>query len=69
MGAVAVALPRELNRQKMKQQMLLRQFDYSIQASALIVAGWKQDEINGEHLSLMSVTIDFENGKGDLEGD
>ena len=53
----------------MKKQNLLKHFSYSIPASALLFAGFKGDHIPPEHLPLMKVAIDFENGILRLEGD
>jgi len=52
----------------MKQQEILRQFACSIPASAYILAELKLDEI-AEHIPLLNVNIDFENGNLKIEGD
>jgi len=53
----------------MKQQEILRQFAYSIPASAYILSELKLNELKAEHLPLLNVFIDFENGNLKLEGD
>lgn len=53
----------------MKKQLLLKQFEYSIPYSALVAAGVKSNHFFAEHLPLMKVTVDFENGKLKLDGD
>ena len=53
----------------MIQSSRLKQFNYSIPSSALALAGRKQNYIVAEHLPLMKVAIDFENGVLKLEGD
>lgn len=53
----------------MKKQMLLKQFEYAIPASALVVAGLKGKYVFAEHLPLMKANIDFENGTMVVEGD
>ena len=53
----------------MGKQILLKQFEYAIPASALALAGIKGKHIVAEHLALMKVNIDFENGTLALEGD
>ncbi|MEP7374273.1 MAG: hypothetical protein ABI675_12835 [Chitinophagaceae bacterium] len=53
----------------MKKSSLLKQFNYSIPSSALVLTGMKQNHIAAEHLPLMNVAIDFENGILKLEGD
>lgn len=53
----------------MKQPILLQQFDYSIPASSLALAVINNNHAVAEHLPLMKVTIDFENGLFKLEGD
>jgi hypothetical protein len=52
----------------MKKQILLRQFEYAIPPSVISFAGVKNNHIVAEHLSLMKVVIDFENGNLNLEG-
>jgi len=53
----------------MKQQEILRQFAYSIPASTYILAELKLNELKAEHIPLLNVNIDFENGNLKLEGD
>jgi len=53
----------------MKQQILLKEFEYSIPASSMVLAHLKQDQIIAEHLPLMKVAVDFETGLLKLEGD
>lgn len=53
----------------MKQPVLLKQFEYTIPASALALAVVNKNHIVAEHLPLMKVTIDFENGVLKLQGD
>jgi hypothetical protein len=52
----------------MKKQILLKQFEYSIPPSVNALTGIKR-KVAGEHLSLMEIAIDFENGRLNLEGD
>jgi len=53
----------------MKEQLLLKQFSYSIPASALVLSGLRKNYFVAEHLPLMKVAIDFENGNLKLDGD
>ena len=53
----------------MKKQLLLKQIEYFIPASPLAMAGLSKNHIAAEHLPLMKVSIDFENGSLKLEGD
>ncbi len=53
----------------MKQPILLTQFEYLIPVSAMALAAVKDNHTIAEHLPLMKVTIDFENGVLKLEGD
>ncbi|MCW3090141.1 MAG: hypothetical protein JWP81_1210 [Ferruginibacter sp.] len=53
----------------MKKQTLLTQFEYSIFPPAFTMAGIKSNYIVAEHLPILKVTIDFENGNLKLEGD
>lgn len=53
----------------MKQLLHLKQFDYSITVSSMALAKVKDTHRVAEHLSLMKVNIDFENGILKLEGD
>ncbi len=53
----------------MKQPILLTQFEYSIPVSAMALAAIKDNHTIAEHLPLMKVNIDFENGILKLEGD
>ena len=53
----------------MKKPMLLKQFRYSIPPSVFALMGIKKDHIVAEHLPLMKLLIDFENGTLKLEGD
>jgi hypothetical protein len=53
----------------MKGQLLLKQIEYFIPASSLAMAGLNENHIAAEHLPLMKVNIDFENGVFRLEGD
>ena len=53
----------------MKKPVLLKRFEYSILPSVVALAGVNKNYIVAEHLPLMKVTIDFENGKLNLEGD
>ena len=53
----------------MEKSSSLKQFNYSIPASCLALAGMKENYIAAEHLPLMNVAIDFENGVLTLEGD
>jgi hypothetical protein len=64
----AINLKQQLNKQTMKQQKLLKRFEYSIPPSAIVSADVKKDHIAAEHLPLMKVAIDFENGNLKLEG-
>ncbi|MFM9911175.1 MAG: hypothetical protein ACKVOW_17680 [Chitinophagaceae bacterium] len=53
----------------MKQALLLKQFNYTIPASALALALVNKNHVVAEILPLMNVNIDFENGVLNLEGD
>jgi hypothetical protein len=53
----------------MEKQILLKEFQYSIPPSSLVKAALKKNPLAVEHLSLMHVNIDFENGRLQLEGD
>jgi len=53
----------------MKKQNLLKHFSYSIPAADLVFAELKGHHTAAEHLPLMKVAIDFENGLLRLEGD
>ena len=53
----------------MKKPILLKRFGYSIPPSAVALVGVKKNHIVAEHLPLMKVAIDFENGNLKLEGD
>lgn len=53
----------------MKQQILLKQFEYAITVSSMALATVKDTHRVAEHLPLMKVNIDFENGILKLEGD
>lgn len=53
----------------MKKPILLKQFRYSIPPSVIALAGIKKNHIVAEHLPLMKVAVDFENGNLKLEGD
>jgi hypothetical protein len=53
----------------MKKPVLLKQFEYSILPSVFALAGAKKKCTVAEHLPLMKVAIDFENGNLKLEGD
>jgi len=52
----------------MKEQLLLKQFEYAIPAWPLAKAG-NEKHFVAEHLPLMEVNIDFENGNLALKGD
>jgi hypothetical protein len=53
----------------MKKPILLKQFKYSIPPCVNTIAGIKKNHIVAEHLPLMKVVIDFENGNLKLQGD
>jgi hypothetical protein len=53
----------------MKKPIFLKRFGYSIPPSAVALVGVKKNHIVAEHLPLMKVAIDFENGNLKLEGD
>jgi hypothetical protein len=53
----------------MKHLLLLKRFEYIIPASAFALAFVNKNHAVGEHLPLMKVNIDFENGNLKLEGD
>lgn len=52
----------------MKQQ-LLRKFQYTIPSSAVTIAAGKENYFVAEHLPLLKVSINFEEGVLQLEGD
>ena len=53
----------------MKKQLLLKQFSYSIPASAFVWSGLRKNYFVAEHLPLVKVAIDFENGNLKFDGD
>ena len=53
----------------MKKPILLKQFGYSIQPSVFALASVKKSHIVAEHMPLMKLVIDFENGDLKMEGD
>jgi len=53
----------------MKKPIFLKQFGYTIPTSAVALIGIKKNHIVAEHLPLMKVVIDFENGNLKLERD
>ena len=53
----------------MKKPTLLKQFKYSIPPSVIALAEANKNHITTEHLPLMKVVIDFENGNLKLQGD
>jgi hypothetical protein len=53
----------------MKKPILLKQFKYSIPPSVIALTGVEKNYAVAEHLPLMKVAIDFENGNLELEGD
>jgi len=59
----------QIKYDEMKKPVLLSQFEYSILPSVLALAGVNKNYIVDEHLPLMKVAIDFENGNLKLEGD
>jgi hypothetical protein len=53
----------------MKEELLLKEFQYTIPASLLAFKGVKNNYLVAEHLPLMQVTVNFEEGELKLEGD
>jgi hypothetical protein len=53
----------------MQNPILLKQFEFSMPPAAFNLAGNTEDMDVPQHLPVMSVRIDFENGKLMLEGD
>jgi hypothetical protein len=53
----------------MAQHLLLKKFQYAIPSSALAFAMIDKKHVVSNHLPLMKVVIDFENGVLQLEGD
>lgn len=53
----------------MTKQTLLKRFSYSVPAPEFPFTGLKRNHVTNEHLPLMKVAIDFENGILRLEGD
>jgi hypothetical protein len=53
----------------MKEQILLKQFEYAVPASSLTIAGINKNHAKGRHQPLLKVYIDFESGQLKLEGD
>jgi len=53
----------------MKEPMFLKRFGYTIPSSVVALMAIKKNHMVAEHLPLMKVVIDFENGNLKLEGD